>query len=224
MGIERYSLMSIEGHDDRKTSLDELTTQGKRIKRHSNVSQQLTLTIHVKIHYHVDASKPPSRKRMRSEIIKKFKKKLRASDKKHENTDSELQYLLDETHTEVDQDSSTIRTDYEPSNPSNDTDIDSRPSAQVHQMLHFRPYVFVKWEVFDPERILGIWYNCKPRTNLSSANLDEPTFLAFQTNLAAEVAHSTDVLIRILNLYERLTSKVRGHRTRIEEALGCGHL
>lgn len=132
---------------------------------------------------------------MRSKIIKKFKKKFKTHDQTHDHTESELQNLLDETPTEIDHD--MIHAYYDSSNPSIHTDIDNHPSARVHQMPHSRPYVSAKSEVFDLERILGIWYDFKPRTNLSS------------TNLAAEVAHTTDVLIRILDSYERLTSKVR---------------
>lgn len=102
---------------------------------------------------------------MRSKIIKKFKKKFKTHDQTHDHTESELQNLLDETPTEIDHD--MIHAHYGSSNPSIHTD-----------MPHSRPYVSAKLEVFDPERILGIWYDFKPRTNLSSTNLDEPTFQA----------------------------------------------
>lgn len=208
MDLECLSVEPSKGQDDWTLSRVQHTIQGKGHKRHTNGrSQQPTLTIHVRIRYHVDASKPLSRKRMRSKIIKKFKKKFKTHDQTHDHTESELQNLLDETPTEIDHD--MIHAHYDSSNPSIHTDIDNHPSARVHQMPHSRPYVSAKLEVFDPERILGIWYDFKPRTNLSSTNLDEPTFQALQTNLAAEVAHSTDVLIRISDLYERLPSKVR---------------
>lgn len=177
MDLECLSVEPSKGQDDWTLSRVQHTIQGKGHKRHTNGrSQQPTLTIHVRIRYHVDASKPQSRKRMRSKIIKKFKKKFKTHDQTHDHTESELQNLMDETPTEIDHD--MIHAHYDSSNPSIHTDIDNHPSARVHQMPHSRPYVFAKLEVFDPERILGIWYDFKPRTNLSSTNLDEPTFQA----------------------------------------------
>lgn len=213
MDAQIVSLESTEGHDT-WSARDEYTNQGKVPKRHANGrSQQSTpgLTIYVQIHCQVDASKPPFRKRMRPRNSKKPKKrKSKARDKEPENTDAELQGLLDNSYVENHHDDGySIHANRGLPDTDGKAHVDDCPSPRAHHMVYPKPYASAKSDVFNPGKILGIWYDFKPRADLSSTGLSSSAFRALQIELSDEVAHSMELLIRILDLYDSLSSNVQ---------------